>query len=77
MCNEQPDVKREGVYNVKETCYYLAISKDTLNNRRRRGLITPLNPCARSGFRYLGAEIIRFWRSENFLDTDIQQEIER
>lgn len=70
MCNEQPEVNPEGVYNVKETCYHLAISKDTLNNRRKRGLIKPLNPCATSGFRYLGAEIIRFWRKENFLDTN-------
>lgn len=77
MCNEQPDVKHDAVYNVKETCYHLDISKDTLNNRRKRGLITPLNPHAASGFRYLGAEIVRFWRSENYLDTNTPQENDR
>lgn len=67
MCNKEPKVSPEGVYNVKETAGMLEIHRDTLARRRKEGRIRPLNPGAGRGFRYKGEEILRFWRTENFL----------
>lgn len=68
MCIEEPKVAPEGVYCVKATCAVLEICRVTLHNRRRKGLITPLNPDSKYGYKYSGAEIIRFWRNENYLN---------
>lgn len=39
MCNEEPSIGYDTTYSVKETCAILDISKATLSNRRRRGII--------------------------------------
>lgn len=66
MCIEEPKVIPGGVYTVKDVCSILEISRTTLNSRRRAGLISPCSSPDRYGYKYLGAEIVRFWRSENF-----------
>ncbi len=67
MCNEEPLLKPEAVYTVKETCAILDICKDTLNDRRKRGMITPTNPDNKYRYKYTGCAIRKLWRLENNL----------
>ena len=64
MCNNEPNIKDAAVYTVMETCRLLEICKDTLTDRRRKGLIAPINPLTTKGFKYSGAAIKRLWRIE-------------
>lgn len=66
MYNDEPKVNPDGIYNVKETAALLGIHRDTLNDRRKKGRIIPVNPNATKGFKYKGEAISRFWRLENF-----------
>ena len=67
MCNEEPQIKDEAVYTVKETCAILEICKDTLSNRREKGLISPTNPNNKFRYKYTGCAIRKLWRLENNL----------
>lgn len=67
MQNEEPDINPEAVYNVKETAAILGIHRDTLDDRRKKGRINPVNPNVSKGFKYKGDAIRRFWRLENYL----------
>ena len=65
MVNKMPDVDPEQVFTVKETCAILGVCKDTIADRRKRGLIKPVNPKAERRFKYKGSAIIRLWKIEN------------
>lgn len=64
MTNKCPDVDPKATFNVKETCYHLDINKDTLSDRRNKGMITPVN-ANKYRYRYSGAAIRKLWHLEN------------
>lgn len=75
MVSLQPEVNPTGRYSIKETCEYLGIHRDTLRDYTEKHYIKcsfrKLSSCVRNDRRnttprkfYLGAEIIRFWRSQ-------------
>ncbi|MCF0219825.1 MAG: DNA-binding protein [Muribaculaceae bacterium] len=70
MCNEEPKINDNAVYNIKETCAILCINRDTLRDRTRKGLILPLNPLSARGFKYSGKAIRRLWCLENYMPYD-------
>lgn len=65
MCNEEPKVSDHSTHKVCETCSLLKVGRDWLNDRRKKGLITPVNPDNPARYRYSGASIKRLWRIEN------------
>ena len=67
MYNVEPKVCPSAIFGVKETCAILGISRNTLLNKRKKGLIEPVNPQALKLYRYTGEAIMRLWRLENNL----------
>ncbi len=64
----EPVVDKAGRYSIKETSSLLGIHRHTLRAYVQAGLIHPV--CSRAALRmgmprqrFLGAEIVRFWRS--------------
>lgn len=58
---DQPNVKRDGRYSIKDTCKHLGLHRDTLRKYTDLGEIRcRLRQGGKKKF-YLGSEIIRFW----------------
>lgn len=67
MVNSIPNIDPKAVFNVKETCKILGICKDTLRDRRSKGLIIPVNPYSKNRLKYSGAAIRDLWKLENLV----------
>ncbi len=64
----EPQVNLGGRYTINETCQLLGIHRHTLRAYTKAGFIHPIfkrKPTSMNTprIRYLGSEIIRFWRS--------------
>lgn len=64
----EPTVRESGRYTIKETCDLLGIHRHTLRCYVRAGYIRPIFKrkvvyCNSQRERFLGSEILRFWRS--------------
>lgn len=67
MTEIKPICDPNGAYCVKRTCSILDISKTSLQNYRKRGVITPLNNNP-SRYKYSGESIINCWKKINGYD---------
>ncbi len=63
MTTVEPNVRRDGRYNIEETCRLLGIHRNTLLRYAKRGIIT--YGIRRSTTRkfFTGGEILRFWKA--------------
>lgn len=63
MVNVEPIVKRDGRYNIAETCRLLGIHRNTLLRYERLGIIhSGLRRSTARKF-FTGGEILRFWKA--------------
>ena len=67
MVNKIPNIDPKAVFNVKQTCKILGICKDTLRDRRSKGLIIPINHNSNNRLKYSGAAIRQLWKLENLM----------
>ena len=63
MVKTEPNVKRDGRYNIEETCRLLGIHRNTLLKYAKLGIIQ--YGIRRSTTRkfFTGGEILRFWKA--------------
>jgi len=63
MVNIEPPVRRDGRYNIAETCRLLGVHRNTLLRYERLGMIHSGLRRSTSRKFFTGVEILRFWKA--------------